>query len=537
MIFLLWKNQEICYISGMLQTSEKTIDVPELVQQQAHYIATLEAQVALLKEQLAWLKRQVFGAKSERIVADLGQQSLPFAETEPPAPAPEAVEEIHYQRRKSPRNRGCDSIRYPDNLPVKRIELDVPAEQKVCVKTGEPLVCIGQEVTHKLARKAAQYYLVEYVRPKYASRKNPDQGILTASLPDAVIDRCPADESLLASILVAKFADHLPLYRQAEILRRAHVYISRQTLSKWVLTLGAGLSPLYEAMKSRILASGVIFVDESPIALQRQGKGPCQTAYMWVYVGGGGGDPPYRFFEFRTSRSHGHVEKTLKDYQGLLHSDKYGAYEKLARREGIQWCPCMAHARRKFVEAEQGDPALRRLILRKIRYLFLLEQVAWARSPEERLRIRQEIEKPILDHLTRIIKERLLSGGLLPKSKFYQALNYYLGLAPYFNNYLTHPDARLDNNVAERAVRPLTVGRKNWLFVGSEKGGQASATILSLIQTCRNLNINPQEYLEDVLRRIMSHPASRIEELLPDLWLAAKQQDAATQAPLQDGLG
>ena len=537
MIFLLWKNQEICYISGMLQTSEKTIDVPELVQQQAHYIATLEAQVALLKEQLAWLKRQVFGAKSERIVADLGQQSLPFAETAPPAPAPEAVEEIHYQRRKSPRNRGCDSIRYPDNLPVKRIELDVPAEQKVCVKTGEPLVCIGQEVTHKLARKAAQYYLVEYVRPKYASRKNPDQGILTASLPDAVIDRCPADESLLASILVAKFADHLPLYRQAEILRRAHVYISRQTLSKWVLTLGAGLSPLYEAMKSRILASGVIFVDESPIALQRQGKGPCQTAYMWVYVGGGGGDPPYRFFEFRTSRSHGHVEKTLKDYQGLLHSDKYGAYEKLARREGIQWCPCMAHARRKFVEAEQGDPALRRLILRKIRYLFLLERVAWARSAEERLRIRQEIEKPILDHLTRIIKERLLSGGLLPKSKFYQALNYYLGLAPYFNNYLTHPDARLDNNVAERAVRPLTVGRKNWLFVGSEKGGQASATILSLIQTCRNLNINPQEYLEDVLRRIMSHPASRIEELLPDLWLAAKQKDDASQAPLQDGLG
>lgn len=528
----------------MLNVAEQTIAMQNMVQQQARTIETLEAQVvlqkeqlALLKEQLAWFQKQVFGAKSERIVADLGQQSLPFAEAEPTAPATESVEEIRYQRRKPAKNRGRDTISYPDNLPVKRIELDIPAERKVCAETGEPLVCIGQEVTRKLARKAEQFYVIEYVRPKYASRKNPDQGILTAPLPDAIIDRCPADESLLASVLGAKFADHLPLYRQAEILRRSNIYISRQTLSKWVLTLGAGLAPLYEAMKARILGSGVVFVDESPIAMQEQGKGRCQTAYMWVYAGGGGGDPPYRFFEFRTSRSHAHVEKTLKDYRGLLHSDKYGAYEKLARREDIQWCPCMAHVRRKFVEAEQGDSALRSRILQKIRYLFMLERVAWARSPEERLRIRQDLEKPILDSLTALVKERLLAGGLLPKSKFHQALNYYLGLAPYFDNYLTHPEARLDNNVAERAVRPLTIGRKNWLFVGSEKGGLASATILSLVQTCRNLSINPQEYLEDILRRIMSHPALRIEELLPDLWLAARQQNAAMQTAPQDGLG
>jgi transposase len=133
-----------------------------------------------------------------------------------------------------------------------------------------------------------------------------------------------------------------------------------------------------------------------------------------------------------------------------------------------------------------------------------------------------------LDTLTQMIKDRLLTGRLLPKSKFHQALHYYLGLAPYFENYLNHSDARLDNNVAERAVRPLAIGRKNWLFVGSEDGGRACATLLSLVQTCRNLGINPQSYLEDVLRRIMGHPARRIEELLPDLWLAAKQKDAAT---------
>ena len=182
----------------------------------------------------------------------------------------------------------------------------------------------------------------------------------------------------------------------------------------------------------------------------------------------------------------------------------------------------MAHVRRKFVEAEGGDPGLRRRILRKIRHLFMLERVAWARPAEERLRIRQQIEKPILEQLTQMVKDRLLAGRLLPKSNFAKALNYYMGLAPYLPNYLDNADARLDNNVAERGIRPLTIGRKNWLFVGSEDSGRSAATILSLVQTCRNLNINPQEYLEDVMRRIMAHPAKRIAELLPDNWLAAK---------------
>ncbi|MDD2956857.1 MAG: IS66 family transposase, partial [Oscillospiraceae bacterium] len=374
----------------------------------------------------------------------------------------------------------------------------MPPEEKVCPETGKPLVCIGHDISRKLARKAEQFYIIEYVRPKYASQGNPDLGIKTASLPEAVIERCPADESLLAFILTAKFADHLPLYRLVEMLGRSEVHISRQTLSKWVVTLGMALSPLYEAMKTRILESGVLFVDESPVRVQVQGLKRCRQAYMWVYVGGGGGNPPYRFFEFCLDRRHLHPEKMLKDYQGLMHSDKYGVYEKLALLKAIIWCPCMSHARRKFVEAENGDPELRRWVLRQIRHLFLLERVAWARSPEERLRIRQDLEKPILDQLTEKIKERLETGKLLPKPKFHQALNYYMGLTPYWGNYLSHPDARLDNNVAERAIRPLTIGRKNWLFFGSANGGRAAATILSLVQTCRNLGINPEEYLEDV---------------------------------------
>ena len=515
----------------MVDGRDDIIDSPSLqalLHQKDLRIASLEGQLSVLKEQFDWLKRQIFGSKSERIVADLdsNQPLLPDLETGPVfVPAPEQ-EEIDYRRNKITRNRGCDAISFPEDLPVEVIELDLPVDEKVCRETGEPLVCIGSETSRKLARKPEQFYIREYVRFKYASKAAPEQGVKSRALPDAVIDRCPADESLLAFVLTSKFADHLPLYRLVEIFSRSHIRISRQTLSKWVLTLGSALTPIYDAMKARVLDSGVVFVDETPIDLQVRGKSRLQQAYMWLYVGGGGGDPPYRFFEFCLNRNHDHPLKTLKEYQGVLHSDKYGAYEKLAAGGEITWCPCMAHVRRKFVEAEGGDPGLRSRILRKIRYLFMLERVAWRRSPEERLRIRREIEKQILDEVLTMVKERLLAGGLLPKSAFAKALSYCHSLAPHLANYLAHADARLDNNVAERGIRPLTIGRKNWLFVGSEDGGKASATILSLVQTCRNLGINPQEYLEDVLRRIMRHPARQIHQLLPDNWLAARKSDA-----------
>jgi transposase len=509
-----------------LNSISDPLRLQEILQQKDQRIVTLEGELFTLKEQLAWLKKQIFGAKSERIVADLDNQPLLDLDFGCRGPEKEPEKEkISYDRIKPTKNRGNDTISFPDHLPVKRIELDIPEEAKICPETGQPLVCIGSEISRKLGRTAEQFYIVEYVRPKYASKAASEFGVATAALPDAVIARCPADESLLAYILTSKFADHLPLYRLVEIMQRSQVKISRQTLSKWVLTLGSALSPLYDAMKSKVLASGVVFADETPIDLQVKGKSRCQQAYMWIYVGGGGGDPPYRFFEFSLNRNHDHPLLTLKDFKGVLHSDKYGAYEKLAQNKDIIWCPCMAHVRRKFVEAESGDPDLRCRILRKIRHLFLLERVAWARTAEERLRIRQQIEKPILEQLTKIVKERIYAGGLLPKANFTKALNYYMGLVPYLQNYLYNSDARLDNNVAERGIRPLTIGRKNWLFVGSEDGGRSAATILSLVQTCRNLGINPQEYLEDVLRCIMGLPAKLIHELLPDNWLAAKNSN------------
>lgn len=410
----------------------------------------------------------------------------------------------------------------PSDLPVKTIILDIPDEEKICKKTGAPLVKIGNEITHKLAHEPGNYFIKEIIRHKYANPQLPEAGVLTASLPDSLLTKCRADDSLLAEIITQKFADHMPLYRIAEGMGRCSIQISRKLLSQWVVRCGMALKPLYEVMVRKIRAGENLFIDESPVKLQAKDR--CATAYMWVVVGGNSSNPAYRVYDFRTNRRHEHVMDILQGYRGVLHSDKYDAYQKMAEKKSITWCPCWAHIRRKFFEAESGDLPFRNWVLRKIRYLFMLERVAWARSPEERLRIRKEKEVPIINELIEKIKARLIEGKLLPKSKLREALGYFCGLIPYLKNYTQHAFARLDNNVAERAIRPLTIGRKNWLFFGSEDGGEAGAILLSFVQTCRGLGINPREYLEDVFGRLMRHNAQKLEELLPDQWLAARSQ-------------
>ncbi len=398
--------------------------------------------------------------------------------------------------------------------------LDIPEEAKVCPETDAQLVKIGEEVTSKLAHKPGSFFIRQIIRPKYALPQKSEGGVLTADLPESLLTRCQADESLLAEILVRKFGDHLPLYRQSEIMAREGVNISRQILCQWVLRAGTALKPLYNEMLSHILKSNNIFYDESPVKMLSPGKGKTHQAYMWVIVGGKTVNPGYRIYDFCTNRCHENAAKMLVGYTGVLHSDKYGAYEALANKKQLIWCPCWAHIRRKFIEAENGAPSFRNWVLRQIRYLYMLERVAWARSEDERLRIRQEKETPIIDELIKAIKSKLVDGKILPKSKFREALGYFCGLIPYLKSYTLHAWAKIDNNVAERAVRPLAIGRKNWLFVGNEDGGEAAAIIMSLIQSCRALDVNPREYLENVMRRLMSHSSQKLYELLPDQWKA-----------------
>lgn len=482
-----------------------------------------DEKIVYLEEQLAWFKRQIFGQRSERVTADLNNQQLMLEGLENiQTNAEEQKKTVPAHTRRKPNRNGQDKITLPPDLTVKTTIIDIPQEQKVCQETGQPLVQIGVEVSHKLAHEPGSYYIKEIIRPKYANQKKEETGIITAELPDSLLPKCRADESLLAEIITKKFADHLPLYRIAEGMEREGIKISRKLLSQWVVKCGMALKPLYHEMLKHILSSQNIFIDESPVKLWEPGK--CKQAYMWVVVGGSQSDPPYRVYEFKHNRCHDNVLDLLKDYHGGLHSDKYAAYQKLAEKKLITWFPCWSHIRRKFFEAEAGDPTFRNWVLRKIKYLFMLERIAWARSSEERLKIRQEKEAPIIDELIHKIKDKLTNGKILPKSKLREALGYFCGLIPYLKNYTQHAFARLDNNVAERAIRPLTIGRKNWLFFGSPDGGEAGAVLFSLVQTCRGLGINPREYLEDIMRRIMGHNSQKIYELLPDEWLKSRNQ-------------
>jgi transposase len=498
------------------------------LEQHTKEVASLNQKIKSLEEQLAWFQRQVFGQKAEKFVdpKDLqlyfeGFEDLDLIDSKSKTTTMPAHE------RKVRRSTGKDSFKFPDDLPVERQVIDIPEEEKICQETGKPLVKIGEETTSKLAHKPGSYFIKQIVRPKYALPQGSEGGVRTAELPESLLNRCQADESLIAEVLVRKFADHLPLYRQAEIMGREGIHISRQILCQWVLRAGEALKPLYDEMLLQILASDNIFYDETPVDMLSPGKGKVHQAYMWVIVGGKSANPAYRIYDFQINRRHHHAADMLVGYRGILHSDKYGAYESLANQKKLIWCPCWGHIRRKFIEAETGDPPFREWVLRKIKHLFLLERVAWNRPEEERLRIRQEKEVPIIDELIEAIKARLISGSILPKSKFREALGYFISLIPYLKNYTLHAWARIDNNVAERAVKPLALGRKNWLFVGNEDGGVAAAVILSLVQSCRALGINPREYLEDVMRRLMGHSAKKLHELLPDRWASARQPTTA----------
>lgn len=516
------KNHNASLQATVSEQNEKIIQLSHQNDEISQKVSEQDQKIIQLEEQLNWFKRQLFGQRSERDVSHINPDQLQFSGFEPLDQEDPVTKTVASHVRRKPENKGKESIVLPKDLPVETTVLDIPEEEKICAETGAALVKIGEETTYKLAYKPGSFYLKEIIRPKYAHPNQEEKGIVIRELPEGLLTRCKADESFLSFIFTKKFADHMPLYRICEGLERHGIVISRKLLSQWVIRCGMALLPLYNLMKDKILKSGNIFIDETPIKIQEKEK--CKTGYMWVIVGGEGADPPYRVYSFKDNRQHQNVTHLLGRYQGNLHSDKYAAYVTQGKQEGVNWCVCYSHIRRKFYEAEVGDLELRDWVIRKIKYLFMLEKIAWGRSPEERLKIRQEKEIPIIDEVISQMKSKLSEGKILPKSKLREAIGYVCGVIPYLKNHTKSPWARLDNNVAERAIRPLAIGRKNWLFFGSVEGGEAGAVIMSLVQTCRGLGINPHEYLEDVMRRLMGHSSSKLYELLPDEWKKARGQ-------------
>jgi transposase len=490
----------------------------------------LRTEAERLRHRIRLLEKMLFGPRSERLVGDDARQGL-FeellreaeqlnAELQKAEAATVATSAPAVPRARPTSRRNLEAL-IPDNLPEEIVVLDIPEVKKVCPDTATPLVKIGEDRVTKLAYRPGSYIRKIFVTLRYAVPGKPLAGVVAAPAPDFAIPGGSFDESFLAHLAVEKCAMHLPLYRQEERLAAQGIEVSRQTLSRLYIRSAEVLLPLYNLMKRRTLDRGVIFTDDTPVPLLVPGRGKTVTGRMWVYVAGGCG-PPFRVFEFTVDRKKVRPMEFLGDYRGYIHADAYNGYDGLFEREGVIECACWMHVRRKFVEAEDGPPEVRQEILRLIRGIYRFERVIRGRAPKTVLAVRRERSAPLIDRIFDLAARALADRLVLPRSAFAGAIGYLQGRGDALRTFLSDPRLRPDNGESERAIRPLAIGRKNWLFAGSKNGGDATGVLLSLIQTCRAMDIDPQEYLEDVLRRINGHPACRLDELLPGNWQKAE---------------
>jgi len=473
-------------------------------------------EIERLQEEVAHLRRLLFGTKKETL--DIAQSELLPYFNDIMAKLEESQKEmvkekVSYEREKAKR-KSFKHFEMPENAEREVVIHDLAEDEKVDPITGQALECIGEDVREQLKYIPGYYKVLEIHIKKYAVPNKAKVGVITPQLPEEAIKGCRAHVSLLTHILVSKFADHLPLYRIEEQFKRTGLNISRQTLSSWVLKLGDALLPLGDVLRDQILTQDRIFTDDSPIKFQLNGKKKIQEGRIWTYCGGDGPDPPLVWFEFTKDRSHSHTIERMKNFKGVFHADAFAAYEKLDKKGGVLWQACWAHARRKFNDVLKPNELCKSILL-MMDELFRLEKEAWEFNSAQRLKLRQDNSKELVGAIFDACEQLIWSGELV-KGKLDTAVHYLFKRRDQFSRFLEHSELRIDNNVSERSIRPLTIGRKNWLFFGSDKGGHAAATVLSLIQTCRNLGINPSEYMEDVLKKIKN--ADDLEPLLPQNW-------------------
>ena len=432
------------------------------------------------------------------------------------SPPPLLAEPVHQAReaRPAPQAPGHGRRAIPATLPRQRKEYHPPEPELNCACCGQRKQRIGEELSHEYDYEPSTITVIEHARIKYACRACQD-GVVLAPVPDKLIDKGLAGPGLLAHILACKYCDHLPLYRMEEILQRTGVSISRSTMCGWIGTCADLLAPVYEAVRREVLRSPKIHTDDTTVEMLEPGAGKTRTARLWVYLGQGG----QACYEFTLSRNRDGPARFLKDFQGYLQADAYGGYDGLYVNGAIKEVACWAHARRKFDEAVKTDP---RAVdaLAYIRALYEVEDQARALTPEGRLVVRREHSIPILERCKEWLNAR--SQDVLPKSPLGQAVRYtqsqWNALTRYTEDGILDPD----NNAAERALRSIAIGRKNWLFVGNQNGGERAAVIYTLIAGCKLAGHDSWAYLKTVLSRISYHPAKDILELTPARWKPAQ---------------
>lgn len=477
---------------------------------------TLEAAHQLI-QQLQWrvaqLEKELFGPSSERQTqGPLSKEQILLSLFPPPAepPATQSVL-VPWPEEKAPaRPRRQPAARVLETV-TERLD---PAET-ICPRCGQAKHEIGCEKSERFEYVPAKIIRHEILRPKLACPCG-ESGVSIAPLPPSVVDQGQPGPGLLAHVLLSKYDDHLPLYRQQQQLERLGVNFPRQTLGGWVEKGAEWLQPLVREMKRELLERDYLQVDETPVrVMDPEVRGRCATGYLWV-LGAPGGDV---IFEFHPGRGKEYAAALLGDFRGALQRDGYGVYGALARANP-ELIPvgCWSHARRKFVDALDERPGEAGEIVTEIRKLYLVERRAREEGlgPDQRLKLRTEISAPILAALQRRLEA--LRAGCLPQSPLGKAIQYALAEWEPLTRYLHDGRLEIDNNLTENAIRPSAVGKKNWLFIGHPEAGWRSAVIYSVIGSCRRRGIDPWEYMRDVLRRLPGMKHSEVPTLLPRCW-------------------
>jgi len=473
-------------------------------------IRARDYRIETLKHQLAGLRRHRFGHRSEA----LDQLELALEEEEiaraaaPRSDDEDAACEPAGEPKRKPRRKPL-----PDHLP-RNEEILSPGPE--CSECGGSLRTLGEDVTEELEYVPGRFVVNRIIRPRMTC--SCCDIICQSPLPSRPIEKGRPGPGLLAHVLVNKYADHSPLYRQSQIFEREGIDLDRSTLADWIGKSAALLEPLAKAIERHALGGQAIFADDTPVKLLSPGAGKTKTARLWAYVRDerpwASEAPPAAFYRFSRDRKGEQPSEHLKDYTGWMHSDGYSGFNELYQSGRVREVACMAHVRRKFVDVHKAQGSvIAEGAIKRIAALYGIEKGARGQSPEHRANIRQQKAKPLLDELAAWLSDQLpkISG----KSELAKAIRYALTRMKKLRPYLDNGILELDNNCAERSMRCVALGRKNYLFMGSESGGKSAAIAYTLIETAKLNGVDPQAWLTDTLARIADHKINRIDELLP----------------------
>ncbi len=485
----------------------------------------LREQLQVMQRQLDWFKKQLFGPKSEKQVYDLPEQDSLFQPDEAPEqPAGEEKRIIKtYQRGTAGKQRNDDclndtGLRFSADVPVEVIE-HLPPE--LTGPEADQYEVIGSKTTYRLAQRTSSYVVLKLERPVF--RRKGTEKPVTAPAPFNVLDNSLADVSLLAGLLVDKFQFHLPLYRQHQRIQQAGVTVSRSTLTNLVKRAIDLLRPIVDAQTSNVLRSRVLAMDETPIKAGHQRraglqKGRMKSGWFWPLYG----DADEVVFTYSNSRGRSHIEAVLSEsFSGTLISDGYAAYARYAAaQENITHAQCWVHSRRYFIEAQKDHPETATEALQRIAMLYQNEEAIKAQglSGEKKRQYRLDHSKPVVSDFFQWCRDQLAQAGRVPSDPLTKALNYVLSREASLTVFLENPNVQPDTNHLERALRPIPMGKKNWMFCWTELGAEHLGLIQSLISTCKLHDVNPYTYLVDVLQRVSRHPVRAVADLTPRIW-------------------